>query len=205
MIRAENAIERLNTLLPLAQRKQQLDEESLTAYRKIMQQLAFYGRINDKFETDIINKLSGQDLIVIDEKTGKIKGAYPFSLQQTAHHLVYNEVNIYAMCALDALAVSAVYGFRMKITSQCGLTETPITIILNGDSTEKVSPFNDVQLGVQWQDPGSCAADNLCLQMVFLKDRKTAEQWQSRFAGSDIFTLDEAIYFAGEYFKPLLK
>ncbi len=203
--KSEQAVARLNSLLPLSERKNNLDASVRRIYMRLIQQLAYQGSVQQDMDAEVLNELVQLDLVTCDPQTGNIDGAYPFTHRNTPHRLIYNEVDIHAMCAVDALAVAAVFSFRVKILSQCALSQENIIIIQNGVRVEKASPSLDIHVGVSWQSPGSCAAENLCVDMVFLQNRETAVQWQSRFTDSDIFTLDEAIDFARDYFEPLLK
>ena len=51
----------------------------------------------------------------------------------------------------------------------------------------------------------SCVT-SLCTEMIFLKDKTTAEKWLSEdVTNRENSTLDEAIEFASYFFKPLIR
>ena len=54
------------------------------------------------------------------------------------------------------------------------------------------------------QDPGSCAADSICREMVFLENAGLAEEWSRRRENAYIFTLSEAMELSSNYFAQLL-
>ena len=60
-------------------------------------------------------------------------------------------------------------------------------------------------VGIRWQSTSGCAAQSLCLEMVFLADRATAESWRQDDPGNiDVFTLRDAVAFGAAFFRPLL-
>lgn len=51
----------------------------------------------------------------------------------------------------------------------------------------------------------SCCADSLCMQMMFLRDSKTAQQWLADDQDNrEVFTLQEAAEFGSRFFVPLM-
>ena len=96
------------------------------------------------------------------------------------------------------------FGIKTKITSQCHVTKEKIEIEQNGDEVISVEPSEGIYIGIKWQSTGSCAAESLCMEMVYLKDKATAEAWQADNEHIDIYPLDAAIEFGVKYFKPLI-
>jgi hypothetical protein len=89
--------------------------------------------------------LAAQDLIQRDHTTGAIRAAYPFSGVPTAHrvHLAATSaqpaVDVFAMCALDALGIPLMLRRAATITSEDGLTREPVRVSVR-PSVEPVVP-----------------------------------------------------------------
>jgi mercuric reductase len=111
---------------------------------------------------------------------------------------------VYAMCALDAVAVAPVFGLEVVTASRCAVTETPIRIHQIAKEVRASSP-GGLRIGVRWQQPDGCAAHSMCREMVFLSDLETAERWRGDDPDSaGIFDLDEAVEFGLGFFAPLI-
>ena len=150
-------------------------------------------------------RLGNDDLVVLNEAGTEIVGAYPMTLEATPHHLTVNGHPVNAMCALDALSVGPMYGADVEIDSRCHVSGDPIHVHQEDCGLLEVRPSTEVRVGVRWQNPTACAAHSMCMEMVFLKDERTAWEWQ----GGDtehisIFTLDEAVEFGARFFRPLV-
>ncbi len=218
------ALARLQRILPLQQRQQQCPPDIRRLHRAILRAFVEKGRpLNLEEMRSLVedpgralSELNARDMITLDEK-GEISGAYPFSGEPREHRLAVNGQRLYAMCALDALAVASMFDTRVQIQSQCRQTQAPLAIRLDGRRLENPEEALDVCVGIDWgaaadsvsgcnssNNKGNCA-DSLCLQMIYLKDRAVAEQWLAQNRQSrEIFTLPQAISFAGLFFDPLL-
>ena len=199
----ENALEKLNALLPLKERQQRLPLKYRELHRDILNSFSTTGEVPDNFGQSDLNILSENDLIVLGNNNEAV-GAYPFSLRKTAHHVFNDNIDLYAMCAFDAIAIAPVFNIKINIISHCHLSKEIIEVAQDGRLVINVQPSKNIYIGIRWQSAGSCAADNLCMEMVFLKDEKTALQWQNKDENLSIFILNDAIEFAVKYFKPLL-
>ena len=152
-----------------------------------------------------LTRLAGDDLIVLASNTQEIKGAYPLTLEETPHKVRVNGYTLRAMCALDALAVSTLFGSPTEIESLCRMTNTPIFLRQTGLTVLTADPSDAVQVGIHWQPSQSCAAHSLCREMVFLVDTATAETWRAiDLEQRDCFGLPEAIELGDAFFRPLL-
>ena len=209
------AVERLNHLLPLKSRQEKLPEDVRSIHRGILQGFVSLGRPLNReeisnllhvtdFETGI-KRLSGDDLVVLDSDGKNVIGAYPMTSEKTAHRLTVNQVTVNAMCALDALSVSPMFGHEVTINSQCCVTGDPIVIHQKNRRILEAKPSVDVHVGVRWQSTCGCAAHSLCMEMVFLKDETVARTWQGCNADACwIFPLPEAVEFGAAFFTPLM-
>ncbi len=72
--------------------------------------------------------------------------------------------------------------------------------VLNKNENEKM------HFGINWNSAANnCCATSLCTEMIFLKDKETADTWLSEDLESrEVFNIDAAIEFSSKFFKPLL-
>jgi hypothetical protein len=98
------------------------------------------------------------------------------------------------------------FNAEVEISSRCHVTGTAITIHMQGETLQEVSPSTEVHVGVRWQNPSACAAHSMCLEMVFLQDQPTALEWQAGDTeNTSLFNLQDAIAFGAGFFTPLLQ
>lgn len=197
------ALEKLNEILPLTNRQRQLPAELKSLHQDILFSLAKTGKVANNYNLDDLKVLNEYDLIVLSQDNNTIRGAYPFSLNKTRHKIVLENTEIYAMCALDAIAIAPVFNLKTKILSKCHVSNEKIEIQQDGDTLIEALPSLDLHVGIKWQQAGVCAADSLCMEMVFLKDNKVASEWKLG-DNKSIFSLNDAIKFSIQYFEPLV-
>lgn len=197
------ALKKLNELLPLKERQIKLNSKLYNLHQKILYSFALDGKSLDDVDQLSLNELTSNDLIVLDDKNN-IVGSYPFSIKKTVHRVFNDSIDLYAMCAFDAISIAPVFNINTNIVSQCHISKEEINIIQNGNEIKNVTPSKNIYVGIRWQSAGVCAAENLCMEMVFLKDREKAMQWKGSEDSFSIFNLKDAIEFSIKYFKPLL-
>jgi len=209
---AVSGVRRLVALLPLAERLAQASPLAQQAYGRILERLRTRGlpvAAVDLREYDtvqfrqVVDELAAADLVVADADHARVLGAYPLTTETTDHRLEVDGVPLFAMCAVDALAVAPVTGSRVLIDSRCAVSGTVVRIQQDGDTLDLAEPAG-VQVGIAWQDTGGCAAHSLCRDMVFLCDAPTAAQWRDTGDGMrDIYDLSQALALARQFFLPL--
>ena len=199
----DSALEKLNSLLPLKKRQKRLSSKIRQSHQNILTSLSKEGRVSPTIEQSMLESLVENDLVVLDANRDFI-GAYPFSIRKTAHNIFNDKINLYAMCAFDAVAIAPVFNIKTNIISHCHVTNEKIEISQNANEVVEVKPSSDIHIGIRWQSAGTCAADNLCMEMVFLKDKDTAFKWKDNDEFS-VFELKDAIEFSIKYFRPLLE
>jgi len=214
--RIQTAVTKLNSQLPLLARQQALPTSLAEAHRAILRSLAEKGTPPDNDllarmvgadgVADALNRLGGDDLVVLNAEGSEVVGAYPMTVEDTPHQLEVNGAQVNAMCALDALSVGPMFGAEVVIESRCDLTGTPIRIRQRGGEVLAAEPSADVRVGVRWQQPEGHAAHSMCMEMVFLKDGDTGRQWLEDGEGDkSLFTLEEAVLFGAGFFVPLVR
>jgi hypothetical protein len=211
--KVNNAIERLNKILPLAERQQSLSEELADVYQKILNSYVDRGKtlnrneiaqqVNDLDES--VSILKDNDMVVFDS-SGEPVGAYPFTMEQREHEVSINGHKVHCMCALDALAVSPMFGLETTINSRCHVTSEPICIHQLNREVIGANDSSDIFFGISWNSAANnCCATSLCTEMIFLKGTQTADQWQAEDKDNrEIFNLPDAIDFAAGFFVPLM-
>ncbi len=210
----EKASSRLQMILPLQESQQNCSEEVRELHQEILRSFVRNGRILTRAEMaqyvrnlDEAVAILRQNDMVTFAADGEPVGAYPFTMEARAHQVWINGRKLYAMCALDALAVSPMFGMDTTIHSQCRVTGEPLTIQQSGTAVTNVDESGDIHFGIVWGavDAEACCADTLCTEMIFLKDKETAQHWwMTDTVNREIFSLEEAVIFAEQFFAPLL-
>jgi mercuric reductase len=210
----EKALERLKGILPLKQKQEECSEQIRELHQQILRSFVSRGRILTREEMapyvsnleEAIDVLRASDMVVFSQN-GDPVGAYPFTMEEREHKVEVNGHQVYAMCALDALAVSPMFAMKTQITSQCRVTGDPVILHQSGKTIENLDEAGDIHFGIVWgaADTESSCAVSLCTEMIFLRDSKIAQQWLMDDPGNrEVFSLQEAIEFASRFFVPLM-
>jgi hypothetical protein len=223
--RVDRAVARLHALLPLSTMLKGASKDGRALHARLLQHWLKSGKPLTKKamqENELTAaarlELQKSGLVLFDEATGEITGAYPLTTEARKHRVVAGDHELRAMCALDALAVGAMLGrgTRATVHSLCEVTGEAVTVEMVGPALRSAALGTEgVHVGVRWdaaKDGASCAS-TLCMQMVFLRDAATAEQWQGEAgetagaaaltANSEIFALADAVRFAAQFFSAL--
>ena len=209
-----DALTRLNRLLPLKERQEQLDPSLRALHREILRSFAERGcpptraqitALTGKDGVDsALQRLAGDDLIVLSPDRRLVTGAYPFTMEERPHRVTIGGVRVNAMCALDALSVAPMLEIHTRVNSVCHVSAAPVEILMQGEKLLSSRPEHPC-IGIRWQGTSGCAAQSLCMEMVFLADAATADTWQHKDRGNtSIFELPAAIEFGARFFRPLL-
>ncbi|MET9966189.1 organomercurial lyase [Streptomyces sp. NPDC006356] len=163
-------------------------------------QAAAYGRT----ATDVLADLVADDFLTLDEH-GRIRAAYPFSAVPTGHRLrLADGIEVWAVCAIDALGMPDMLGTDAVITSADPVTGETITVTFTAGHVTWHPSSAVVYLGQR-----SCtgpAADVACGALKFFADRRTARQWadQHRDFTSEVISQDRAEALGRSTFTSLL-
>lgn len=212
--KVDKALKRLKHILPLEEKQRACSKEIRELHQKILRSFVGRGRILTREEMaqhvsnleDAVTVLRDNDMVTFSE-AGDPVGAYPFTSEVREHEVQVNGHRVHAMCALDALAVSPMFGEKTQITSRCRVTGDPVSIQQSGMTIENPDETGDIHFGIIWgaEDSNSCVADSLCMEMIFLRDNKVAQQWLADDPGNrEVFTLQEAVEFSSRFFVPLV-
>lgn len=126
---------------------------------------------------EVLNALHEVDAIRL-AKDGQIAVAYPFSTAPTRHRVrIGEQVDVYAMCAIDALGVAPMLGQDTLIESVDVTTGQPITVTTSGGHASWEPAEAVVFIGADAD--GGRSADCRCDYLNFFADRDAAEAWTS--------------------------
>ena len=210
----EKALIRLNNILPLKQRQNECGEQIKELHQQVLRSFVDSGRMLTRQEMgqyvsnldDAIKVLKERDMVVFSED-GNPVGAYPFTTEAREHTVWVNGHQVYAMCALDALAVSPMFGVETQIASRCRITGEPANIRQSGKTILNRDEASEIHFGIIWgaANTDACCADSLCMEMIFLRDSKIAQRWLAQDPDNrEVFTLQEAVEFGARFFVPLI-
>jgi hypothetical protein len=128
---------------------------------------------------EVLLRLRERDLVVLDAQNELVVGAYPFTEQDTGHHVKLNGRAVNAMCAVDALGVGDMYGRDVEIDSRCRVCDAPIKIATcdRGRALEDFQPQTAVVwLGLHYEE--GCAARSLCTVTTFFCTDSHLDAWR---------------------------
>ncbi|MFI5569183.1 organomercurial lyase [Streptomyces sp. NPDC051740] len=107
---------------------------------------------------DVLAELDREDLLTLDA-AGWIRAAYPFSAVGTRHRVsLASGAQVWSMCAVDALGISAMLGGQdVRISSCDPVNDQPVTITFTGGSAQW-EPMDAVVFIGRREADGSAAA-----------------------------------------------
>ncbi|MFD4177212.1 alkylmercury lyase family protein [Streptomyces anulatus] len=127
---------------------------------------------------EVLTELADEDFLTLDE-TGNIRAAYPFSAVPTRHRVRLDSgVEVWSMCAIDALGIPAMLGQDGVISSADPVTGDPITVTSTTGRVRWDPPTAVVFVG---QRPGGGPAASACCDALnFFTDTENARTWTSQ-------------------------
>ncbi|MFJ5778143.1 organomercurial lyase [Streptomyces sp. NPDC093094] len=127
---------------------------------------------------EVLAELADEDFLTLDE-TGNIRAAYPFSAAPTRHRVrLESEVEVWSMCAIDALGIPAMLGQDAVISSADPVTGEPITVT-STTGTVRWEPATAVVF-VGQRPGGGPAASACCDALNFFTNAANARAWTSQ-------------------------
>lgn len=135
-------------------------------------------RQQDANAGDTLSVLTGLDVLAFDER-GEIRAAYPFSPVPTRHRVTWDGGPIaYAMCAIDALGMSAMLDIPIPIPitiTEPG-TERTVTVQVDHD-TARWDPSTAVVFAGHTGNTCCPSADRTCGHINFFTTADAARAW----------------------------
>jgi len=127
--------------------------------------------------SQVLAELADGDFVCLDQ-AGQITAAYPFSAVPTRHRVqISGKATVFAMCAIDALGISAMTGRPVVIKSADPSTCEPVTVHADGAASTWNPATAVVYVG---RTGGQCAgpsASVCCGYMNFFATRAAASAW----------------------------
>jgi hypothetical protein len=125
----------------------------------------------------VLAELADGDFLCLDQ-AGQITAAYPFSPAPTRHRVqISGEAAVFAMCAIDALGISAMTARPVVIESADPSTGEPITVEVDGTSSSWDPATAVVYVGRTGGDCAGPSASVCCGYMNFFATRAAASAW----------------------------
>jgi len=154
---------------------------------------------------EILATLHDRDAIRLDA-AGRPSVAYPFSARPTRHRVrIDNGVDVYAMCAIDALGVAPMLDRDTRIESSDLTSGQPVIVTTTAGHSTWDPPGAVVFLGAS--AGGGPSADNCCGRLNFFTDETTAKTWSDAHpeVPGQILTHEEAEALGARLFGRLLR
>jgi hypothetical protein len=127
--------------------------------------------------SQVLAELADGDFLCLDP-AGQITAAYPFSAVPTRHRVqISGEASLFAMCAIDALGISAMTGRPVVIESADPSTGEPINVNVDQASSTWDPATAVVYVGRTGGDCAGPSASVCCGSMNFFATRAAASAW----------------------------
>jgi hypothetical protein len=150
-------------------------------------------------------ELTEADLLAFTAR-GEIRAAYPFSPAPTTIRVRWDGgPQVHAMCAIDALGVSAMLGRPVTITASEPDTGRAITVTVDAGQA-RWAPRTAVVFAGDAGDAGCPSVDRCCGYISFFTTRRAARAWARRHPEitGTVLRRDAALHFGIEAFGALL-
>jgi hypothetical protein len=160
--------------------KDSLSESARKVHRQILQEFVTTGRppARTALDTAALNELATADAIALDA-AGEIRAAYPFSPMATPIRVSWlGGPEAYAMCAIDALGISAMLGRKVTITASEPGTGRVITVDVDGDRARS-RPRTVVVYAGRLAGAEGPSVDTSCATISFFTTKGAARAWAS--------------------------
>ncbi len=126
---------------------------------------------------EVLAELADGDFLCLDD-AGQITAAYPFSALPTPHRVrISGGPAVFAMCAIDALGVSAMTGVPVMIESADPSTGEPVTVSVDGTDSSWDPATALVYAGRTGDGCAGPSASVCCGYMNFFATRAAAAAW----------------------------
>jgi hypothetical protein len=138
---------------------------------------------------------------------GEVRAAYPFSPVPTAIRVSWEGgPTVHAMCAIDALGMSAMLGQSVTITASEPGTGRAITVTVNAHRAQW-TPRSTVVFSGEAGDAGRPSVDRCCGYISFFTGTRAARAWAREHPeiNGEILRRDNALRMGIQQFGTLLR
>jgi hypothetical protein len=157
--------------------------------------------------SQVLAELADGDFVCLDD-AGQITAAYPFSALPTPHLVrISGEATTYAMCAIDALGISAMTGRPVVIESADPSAGEPVAVHVDRASSNWDPVTAVVYVGRTVGDCAGPSASVCCGHVNFFATRAAASAWAASHPEITGGILDQAraLQVGIGIFGPLLR
>jgi hypothetical protein len=148
-------------------------------------------RGHDADPAPVLAELAARDVIAFGAR-GEIRAAYPFSPVPTPIQVTWAGGPVtYAMCAIDALGISAMLGHPVAITAAEPGAGRIITVHADRDRA-RWDPQNTVVFAGATGDDGCPSAERTCGYINFFTSPRAARTWADHHPAITGTVLDQA-------------
>lgn len=132
---------------------------------------------------EMLDHFETLDLIRRDPQSNEITVAYPFSLKATAHEVRMDRgANVFAMCAIDALAIPLVLARDALVRSRDPVSDELIEVRVSSTGEASWMPEATVVLAARRGDDFSVIADSCCQVTNFFASTDSAKRYLAEHA-----------------------
>jgi hypothetical protein len=150
-----------------------------------------------------LRELARQDLVAVDS-AGRLVAAYPFSPTPTPHVVSLADVEVFAMCAIDALGMPFMLGTDAVITSVDPHTGQPVRVAI----TNGVASYQPAEALIVYAATGATgrSVDTCCSTINFFTNASNAQAWIAArpSLAATVLDQDQAVTLGRDIFEPLL-
>lgn len=150
-----------------------------------------------------LRELARQDLVAVDG-AGRMVAAYPFSPTPTPHVVSLGDIEVFAMCAIDALGMPFMLGTDAVITSADPHTGQPVRVTI----TKGVVIYRPAEAVIVYAATGATgrSVDTCCSSINFFANASNAQAWITAHPSLTATVLEkhQAITLGRDIFEPLL-
>ncbi len=155
---------------------------------------------------EAIEKLETLD--ILSRRGGEIISAYPFSAQETAHKVLFDDGHqVYALCATDALGIHFMLDENITILSICPECQREMRIVVKAGQIDSRSPEGIIEL-VGASDGCGCAAEMICPYINFFCSKEHLEEWRKKnpeLTNGETYSLSQALEHGKTIFGDFLR
>ncbi|MDQ4054694.1 MAG: alkylmercury lyase family protein, partial [Actinomycetota bacterium] len=171
----------------------------------VLSSFALHGQAPSLESAAALDELVRADLVALDED-GEIRAAYPFSPTPTGITVTWPRgPRLHAMCAIDALGVSAMLDRPVVVTASDPVNRADITVTVRADRAEWSPRLAVIYLGSTGVACGP-SVDATCPSINFFSGAETAQQWAQNHPAvtGRLLEHEEALELAVDEFSQLL-
>jgi hypothetical protein len=155
----------------------------------------------------ILRRLTATDLLLVDATGETVLAAYPFSSIPTPHRVHLSGREVFALCAVDALGITAMLKERTRISSRCAHCGSPVEIQARPEQLTQYLPSETVVwFPISSEDDCCPVAESRCPNISFFCAPDHLEVWRKVNGQSPGLALSllEAFQAGREIFGSLL-